>query len=665
MVTHRPARTRPRVPSNIVTFGVVLLVIACLAWAKPVILPAAIAILLAFILNPFVAALDRRGLPRVPAVFVVVVMAGAILGCVGWILASQMIQFLNQLPSYQDNVTQRVEQLRASGKNSIIAKVEDFIENVTAAATSPIQESAHKALDRSKRRTLKEAQSPNEQPQSVMVVNSGSSSAQLGPWVTTADTLFEFLASAGLVAVLVIYLLISREDIRNRLLRLIGQGHMTLTTKALDDAAQGLSGYLLAQFMVNASFGVVVGLGVWLIGLPYPLLWGVCSTFLRYIPFVGPWLALLFPLTLSLALMPGWTKPLAIVAIFVGFEVLANLAIEPLLYGQRMGVSPAPLLIAIAFWSWLWGAMGLVLAVPLTVCLVVLGKHVPALKFFDILLGDEPALTADVQFYQRLLAHDQDEALEIIRTRLQEMPLEAVFDEIVVPALISAHADFEAEALSENEVASILEMIREIVEEIGTGQTTQAAAAAATAAAALPPAADTVPLPPAHKMVILGCAARDAADETALEMLRHILDAAVCQMEIVSTDRLVSEVVEMVAEEKPSTVCIASLPPGGLAHTRLLCKRLRSRYRDLKIVIGRWGLQNNLERNRDQLMSAGADQFATTLHETCTQLVQLAQFRLAKGPSADEIASSADASAAARKVTKITTPAEPLSAHTG
>jgi predicted PurR-regulated permease PerM len=619
VVTSRSAKEHTRIPPNVITFILVVLVVACLALAKAVILPAAVAILLAFILNPFVSALDRRGVPRVPSVFLVVILVGGIVGSLGWILASQMVQFLNQLPSYQDNVTHRVEELRAGSKNSIVAKVEDFIENVTAAATSPIQESAKESVQRAKELASKHPGGPGmaQQPQPVTVVTSGSS-AQLGPWVTTADALLEFLASVGMVIVLVIYVLINREEIRNRFLRLIGEGRMTLTTKALDDTAQGLSAYLLAQFMINASFGVVVGLGVWLVGLPYPLLWAVCSTFLRYIPFVGPWIALMFPLALSLAITPGWMKPLVIVAIFVGFELAANLAIEPLIYGQQMGVAPAPLLVAIAFWSWLWGAMGLVLAVPLTVCLVVLGKHVPALKFFDILLGDEPALTADVHFYQRLLARDEDEALEILRIRLQEIPLEQVFDEIVIPALITARTDFDAEALSEAEVAAIFEMIRELVEEIGSAQ------AELQARPATEPEAAAAPAP--AKLMILGCAARDASDETALEMLHRILDPAICQMEIVSTDRLVSEVVELVAEERPSLVCIASLPPGGLAHTRLLCKRLRSRYGGLKIVVGRWGLQNNIERNRDQLMTAGADHFATTLHDSCTQIVQLGPF---------------------------------------
>jgi predicted PurR-regulated permease PerM len=628
-VVSRSAKERTRIPPNVITFLLVVVVVACLALAKAVILPAAVAILLAFILNPFVSALDRRGIPRVPSVFLVVILVGALVGSLGWILASQMVQFLNQLPSYQGNVTHRVEQLRAGSKNSIVAKVEDFIENVTAAATQPLQESAKESIKRAKDLASKPVGGPGvtEPPQTVKVVTSDSS-AQLGPWVTTADALLEFLASVGMVIVLVIYVLINREEIRNRLLRLIGEGRMTLTTKALDDTAQGLSAYLLAQFMINASFGVVVGLGVWAVGLPYPLLWAVCSTFLRYIPFVGPWIALMFPLVLSLAIAPGWTKPIVIVAIFVGFELAANLAIEPLIYGQQMGVAPAPLLVAIAFWSWLWGAMGLVLAVPLTVCLVVLGKHVPALKFFDILLGDEPALTADVHFYQRLLARDEDEALEILRTRLQEIPLEQVFDEIVIPALITARTDFEAEALSEGEVAAIFEMIRELVEEIGS-----AVANVKTRSAAGPEAAAAAPAP--AKLMILGCAARDASDETALEMLQQILDPGICEMQIVSTDRLVSEVVELVAEERPSLVCIASLPPGGLAHTRLLCKRLRSRYGGLKIVIGRWGLQSNIERNREQLMTAGADHFATTLHDSCTQIVQLGPFLNAQKESTE------------------------------
>jgi hypothetical protein len=278
--------------------------------------------------------------------------------------------------------------------------------------------------------------------------------------------------------------------------------------------------------------------------------------------------------------------------------------------------------VAIAFWSWLWGAPGLVLSVPLTVCLVVLGKHFPSLAFLDILLGDEAVLAPEVQFYQRLLAHDEDEAFEIVRERLQQIPLGRVFDEVIVPALSTARSDFESGLLSENEAASIFEIVREIVEELGPERATSAAEPSAAERAAAEPAA------PARyaKVKILACAARDAADEAAVEMFCCLLDPRVCEAEAISTDHLVSEIVAHVAEEQPAIVCVASLPPGGLSHTRLICKRLRAGFPQLKIVVGRWGLKSDADRkDRAQLLEAGADQFGTTLEETAIQLVQLQQ----------------------------------------
>ena len=586
-----------RIPPAVAKFLLGVVVIACLAWAKPVVVPIAFAVLLAFVLNPVVMLLSRRSLPRAPAVLVVVAATGVFVGTCGWILTSQLLQFANQLPEYEGNVSRKIHELRASSRNSVLTRVEEFGKKVASAVTG-VSEAAEKE---------------GAQPQAVRVVNH-EPTMQFGPIVAGADAVFEFLASVALVAVLVIYMLINREKLRNRFLWLFGEGHMTVTTRALDDAAQGLSRFLLMQVLVNASFGLFVGAGLWAIGMPYPLLWGVLSTFLRYIPFVGPWIAMLFPFALSLAIMPGWTRPALIVALYVAYELAANLAIEPLLYGQSMGVSPAALLIAIAFWSWLWSAPGLVLSVPLTVCLVVLGKHVPSLAFLDILLGDEAALTPDVQFYQRLLAHDQDEAFEIVRERLQTIRLALVFDEVVVPALISTRGDFESGLISENEATSVFEIVGEIVEELEPPANDQSVAARAK------------PGVSHERIAILACAARDAADETAVEMLSKLLDPRVCAPRVISTDHLVSEIVALVAEEHPAIVCIGSLPPGGLSHTRLLCKRLRASFPGLKIVVGRWGVKGETDkRNRDQLLEAGADQFGTTLEETAVQLVQLRQ----------------------------------------
>jgi predicted PurR-regulated permease PerM len=291
-----------RLPSGAVKFLLGVVAIACFALAKVVVVPIAFAVLLAFILNPVVLLLTRRGLPRSPAVWAVVLATGAFAGTCGWILASQLLQFANQLPQFEGIVARRIYELRSSSRHSVLTRIEDF-GNKVATAVSGASESP-----------------PPEggQPQAVRVVNP-EGTMQFGPIVAGVDAVFEFLASSALVVVLVIYMLINREKLRNRFLWLFGEGHMTLTTRALDDAAQGLSRFLLMQLLINGSFGLFVGVGLWLIGMPYPLLWGVLSTFLRYIPFVGPWIAMFFPFALSLALMPGWTKPALIVGLYVAF----------------------------------------------------------------------------------------------------------------------------------------------------------------------------------------------------------------------------------------------------------------------------------------------------------------------------------------------------------
>jgi predicted PurR-regulated permease PerM len=585
-----------RIPPAVAKFLLAVVVIVCLSLARPVVVPIAFAVLLAFVLNPVVTFLSKRGLPRTPAALAVVLASGVFVWVCGWILASQVLQFANQLPEYEENVSRKINELRTSSRHSVLTRVEEFGQRV-ASAVSGVSEAAQKEVGR---------------PQAVRVVNQ-EPTMQVGPIVAGVDAVFEFLASTALVVVLVIYMLIHREKLRNRFLWLFGEGHMTVTTRALDDAAQGLSRFLLMQLLINGSFGLFVGVGLWLIGMPYPLLWAVLSTFLRYIPFVGPWIAMFFPFALSLAIMPGWTKPALIVGLYVAYELAANLALEPLLYGQSMGVSPAALLVAIAFWSWLWGAAGLVLSVPLTVCLVVLGRHFQNLAFLDILLGEEAVLPPESQFYQRIFAHDQDEAFEIVRERVDKTSLARAFDEIVIPALSLTRTHFEAGLISENEAASIFEIVREIVEELEPAPSDRGGTSA-------------LPAGGHSKVRILACAARDSADETAVEMFSRLLDPRLCVADVVSTDHLVSEIVALVAEVHPAIVCIGSLAPGGLAHTRLICKRLRAAFPDLKIIVGRWGLKGDAgTTNREQLIQAGADQFGTTVEETAVQLVQLQQ----------------------------------------
>jgi predicted PurR-regulated permease PerM len=590
-----------RLPSML-TLGTLVLAIACLYFGRPVLIPAATAVLLTFLLAPAVTWLQRRRLPRALAVGVVASVAGLAVAGVAWLFTSQLLLLATELPVYQDNITRRITELRGHSEHSLIGKLQDFAKEIQAAATSSEQKSTSTGFP-----PISPYPAP-EVPQEVTVVATPSGwpsemiLSALGPIV-------EPIASTGLVIVLVIFFLLSREDIRNRMISLFGQGHIIVTTKALDDAGQRISRYLAAQFVLNLSFGVVIGVGLFLLGVPYALLWGVLAGFLRYIPLLGPWMAAILPLSLSLLLSTGWWQPLGVVALFVTFELISNLVVEPLVYGQSIGVSQAALILAIAFWTWLWGPMGLVLAAPLTVCLVVLGKHVPHFRFFDIMLGDQPALSIEGQYYQRLLAHDQDEASDVAREQFRALSPEQVYDRLFIPALVYAKRDLESQRLASDDMDYIVESTREIVEEHSPP---------------LPPA-EPAEGRPAPILNILGCAACDEADEAALEMFRRLLDPQVCRLDILSVSRLVSEVVTQVEEDRPSIVCVAGLPPGGVAHTRLLCKRLRSRFPQLKIVVARWGQQSSVQATREQLLAAGADQFGTSLEETSAQLVQLAQ----------------------------------------
>ena len=305
-----------------------------------------------------------------------------------------------------------------------------------------------------------------------------------------------------------------------------------------------------------------------------------------------------------------------VLGLFLSLELLSNMIMEPMLYGRGIGVSETAALIMIAFWTWLWGPIGLVMATPLTVCLVVMGKYVPFLAFFDTLLGNKPALEPPMGFYQRLLARDQDEAAEIAEDYLKTHTLGQTYDGLVIPSLSYAKRDLENNNLTEDDQLFILGASRDLVEQIAVLQR------AAEAEANNEVDVDHTPI---EKVSVLGCPARNETDESALLMFKELLDPKYCDLTLITAERLTSEVVALVEEKKPAIICIAALPPGGMAHTRLLCIRLKARFPDLKILVGRWGLTDNLEKNREQLLSAGVYEVGMTLEETRNQVMTLVQ----------------------------------------
>ena len=610
-------------PANQATLAVLtgtvlgVVVIGGLYWAQTVLIPVALAVFLAFPLAPLVTALQRRHVGRMPSVVVVVLLAALVLGGVLWMVKVEITGLANELPTYTGNIQGRVKYLREMGHSTGMERLGKMGEDIAGEWDKTLANIKGTATARPA-----EALAATPEQPSAMVPPESPVSAPAGrPTFTTPlswlpvflSPLMASLGGLALTLVLVIFMLLEREALRNRMIRLVGDGHMTAATKALDDAGGRISRYLLTQLAVNGSYGLVWGVGLSLIGVEYAILWGFLAAVLRYVPYVGAPLGALLPITLSLAQFPGWWQPLAVVGLFLVLELVSNNGVEPWLYGQSIGVSPVAMLVSAAFWAFLWGPIGLVLSGPLTVCLVVLGKHAPAFEFFAVLLGDEPALAPEVSYYQRLLARDQDEATQLVLKRAKAYPPEQVYDELLVQALIHTRRDREAGELSDDDEEFVLQATHEMLEDLGERRS------AATAAVTEEPPAGAVQAKPS-RIRILACPARDRADRLAIEMLCQLLDPAEWEVEVTALETLTAELVAHVTEQGSALICIGALPPGGLAHTRYLCKRLRARHPQLKIIVGRWGLKDDADANREQLQEVGADLMATTLLETRRQL---------------------------------------------
>jgi predicted PurR-regulated permease PerM len=491
------------------------------------------------------------------------------------------------------------------GKGGVIDRLRRTLEEVA----SELQEARSPAPETPAAGKIQDAPDGEPEKPVAVVVQSPSMLWQL-------PSLLEPLATAGLVIVLVIFMLIRYADLRSRLIRLAGYSHLTVATKALDEAGQRISRYLLMQSIINGSFGFAVGLGLFLIGVPYAILWGFLAAVLRFIPYVGPIMSAVLPSALSLAVFPGWGQPFLVIGLILILELASNMIMEPLLYGQSAGVSEVALLVAVAFWTWLWGPAGLFLATPMTVCLGVLGKYIPQMEFIAVLLSDEPVLEPSTNYYQRLVAHDQDEAAALAEEYYKTHPLEAVYDELLVPALNAAKRDREQGTLPEEDAQFIIQATRAIVEDLGTHQRQPSTPSIPAAESSPKASVGTLPVR------VLGCPARDEADELALEMLRQLLDPTRYTLEIVSAEMLAAEVLSVVEQQHVGLICITALPPGASAPTRYLCKRLRARFPNCKIVVGRWGEDEDNDKPHALLREAGADEVGKTLRETYNHVIQ-------------------------------------------
>ena len=560
--------------------------VGALYLARAVLVPIALATLLAFMVHPIVNRLTKVGLGRGLSVAVVVTMLVATLGAACWMLMIEFASLSTQIPVYRDNLIRKISEVRRLGQGGVLEKAQ-------TAATDVANEWQKETG----------AARPKKAPTPVVVTSEPTGIWQL-------PSVVEGLGGAATVIVLVIFMLLEREDLRNRVVRLGGYGRLITTTRALDEASQRISRYLLMQSIINTSFGTGIAVGLLLLGVPYPLLWGFLATVLRFIPYVGVGLAALTLVTFALAAFPTWLTPLLVAGLVVALELACSLALEPLLYGQSAGVSQVALLSSVTFWAWLWGPVGLLLATPLTVCLVVLAKYVPGLEFVGILMSDEPPIAPAAAFYQRLLAEDHREAGRIAATQADEHGLEAAYDTVIVPALRHARRDHREETLSDEALQAIWKATREIVDDLAAQRHAEQAGSEDDAAAAPPRAVRVLAVP-----------VRDEGDALGLAMLVHLLSPGRWAVDVASPHVLASEVIALIEETHPSVVCLGGLPASPRsAHTRYLCKRIRARFPDLRIIVGRWGLGESAAHVRRQLEGAGADYVGLSLVETREQL---------------------------------------------
>jgi len=581
------------------------LVLGFLYWAKVIVVPVALAVLFTFLLAPVSNWLERRRLGRVPAVVLVTVLAvGVVLGAIFGI-TRQIGTLLDDYPRYEQNVTSKIAQYRARGRDGLLDKMGTVVERVSTQIErgQPLPE------------TRVEREAARAQP--VRIVSEGP--FRLGQLWSVAGPLLQPVATFGLVLVLVMFMLLRREDLRDRVISLVGVRQLAETTRALEDAGERVSRYLLMQLMINVGYGAAVAIGLALIGLPYAVLWGFFAALLRYIPYIGPWLAALLPIALALLISRDWSVVIMVVALFGVLELITNMFLEPVLYGRGIGVSQAALLVAVAFWTWLWGPVGLVLASPLTVCLVVMGRHVPMLKFLDTLLGDRPVLEPAQRFYQRLLAGDEDEAAVVLERMTAESSRAAAMDAVVLPMLTQARADLRAGKIDTNDHAGIVRDTGAMVAVLVEPPVPLADGDAAPPAVPLQSPGDDD-----GRTTVLALPARDGTDELAVAMLSRLLRSQRFDYQAASSASLVSDLILRIGESPPDVLFIASIPPGGMSHTRYLCKRLRAQFPELRIVVGRLGLYENerAEQSR-QLQEAGADHLVLGLAEAVSELGKL------------------------------------------
>lgn len=592
------SETRENLRGTDSTLVTAILVMAVLYFAREVFVPLALAGLLAFLLAPVASQLERWRVRRTPAALLVIFLALAGAGSLGWLVLGQIYNLAVELPQYQQNVTTKIDalHLNSAGRLSSTAQMVANIRNQLRGGkeTAPIMplKTKRRAPVKSLPTTPDAATKGEPQPMAVRVEE--PEPTMLAVAGRTVMPLLHPLTTTFIVVIFLIFMLLGRERLRDRGMRLAGSGRMHVTTTAIEDASRRVSRYLQMQLVVNLCYGCVSALLLWLIGVPNPLLWGVLTCVLRFIPYIGILIAVSGPILLSIAVAPGWREMVWTMVMYFVLEVVTANFLEPMLYGSSTGISAIAILIAAIFWTLLWGLPGLLLSTPLTVCLVVIGRQVPHLYFLDVLFGEEAELPPPERFYQRMLASNVQEARGLVEEMLKAKPREEVYDSVLVPSLSMVEEARHSEEMTGARAEEVLQAIEELAEEV-----TSKAVTVATAEAK--PDKEIVCVP-----------ARDFADEVACQLALQAITGS-ASARVVAADMPTQEMLESIEKTRADVICVIGIPPSAIRHIRLRCHQIRARFPEVVVMACVLSKESDLSNLRSRIPTEDAQHVVSSL----------------------------------------------------
>jgi predicted PurR-regulated permease PerM len=603
------------------------IMIGALYVGRELFVPIALAILLSFVLAPLARALQRWQVPRGLSVVIVVLLAFMSIFSLGGVIAAQVAELAGDLPRYQLNIREKIRAVRGTAATSgPLERAADILQDLGKELSKPKETTTTYSL---------QPVPPRQDVKPIPVEVRQPPPTALESLAALIAPLLRPLTTTGIMAIFVIFILLQREDLRNRFIRLAGSHDLQKTTAALNDAATRLSRFFLVQLALNVGFGVVIGVGLWVIGVPSPALWGILAAVLRFVPYIGAFISAVFPLTLAAAVDPGWSMLLWTAALFLVAEPLVGQVIEPLAYGRGTGLSPVAVVASAAFWTALWGPVGLVLATPLTMCLAVLGRHVERFEFLDIMFGDRPALSPSELFYQRMLAGDPAEAVDKAEEFLKERPLSSYYDDVALPGLRLAQNDVTRGALDRAQAEAIKASVAEVVDDLieqgdqtPVDETTQDAEAAAALESTNDPSSDLPVLERSElapgwraETPVLCVAGRGPLDEAIAIMLAQLLEKHGLCARVDGVDAIARTNILHLETSGVAMVCVSYLDASSPAHMRYTIRRLRRRLPQARIMLGCW-VANIDPALRD---TAKSDIIASTLRDALRLCVEEAR----------------------------------------